>query len=66
MWPAPWLLIVCVPSGTGVSSARRRFVAVFMIAARIIDGVQCGFFCLISATDPAVIGELIEVPEAEM
>ena len=66
MRPAPCWLMVCVPSGTGVPSPRRRFVAVFISAARIIEGVQEGFFCLTSAAAPAVIGELIEVPETDM
>src|SRR5215216_4595153 len=65
MSPAPCWLMVCAPSAAGVPSARRRFVAVFIKAARIIEGVQEGFFCLTSAALPAVIGEAIEVPPAE-
>src|SRR5215210_6126261 len=64
--PAPCWLTDCSPFKTMLPSARRRFVAVFISAARIIEGVQEGFFCLTSAATPAVIGELIEVPEAEM
>ena len=62
--PPPWSMMEsdCAPSVRGVPSAERMFVAVLIIAVRIMSGVQSGCACFKSAATPETCGHAKLVP----